>query len=63
MALITNQFSIGTSGWMGGLRRSRIDSAQTNLDYAPGAPERDDSSARRAAASQGVRFCQVLGDS
>jgi hypothetical protein len=41
------------------LRRSGIDSAQTNLDLALGTPERDNSAARRAAASQDARFRQA----
>src|SRR5262245_20961363 len=49
----------GISDPTGRLRRSGIDSAQTNLDLAFGTSEWDDSAARCAAASQDEQFRQM----
>jgi hypothetical protein len=53
----------GISDPTGRLRRGGIDSAQTNLDLAFGAPKRNDSAIGRAAASQDAQFRQAPNNS
>src|SRR5262245_59170013 len=51
--------AFGSGDPTGDIWRRRTDPAQTNLDFAFGTPERNDSSACRTAASQDAQFRQM----